>query len=64
MEINKKHLGSIVTINKITFNTLTAKPIHYQFYYDNGFAHLFVVEEVTEEVIPTPKKNASKKQNK
>lgn len=60
MEINKKYLGSIVTINKITFNTLTAKPIHYQFYYDNGFAHLFVTEEVT----PTPKKNASKKQNK
>lgn len=62
MEINKKYIGSIVTINKITFNTLTAKPIHYQYYFDNGFAHLFVVEELTKEV--TPKTNAKKRKNK
>lgn len=45
MKINDKFMGSIFTIGNISFNTMTAKPKDYKYYYDNGFSHLFEQEE-------------------
>jgi len=60
MEINKIYKGSIVTIGKITFNTLTANEKDYQYYFDNGFSYLFIEGKVVKEEVINKLEQAKK----
>lgn len=46
MEIKKKYKNKVMSNGKVgRFNTKDIAPKEYQYYYDNGFAHIFTVKK-------------------
>lgn len=70
LQLKKQFIGAKVTlttkIGQITFDSNINNESEYEWYYNNGFAHLFEVSEIIESIEteqPKPKKYKGIKQN-
>jgi len=61
MRIKEQYQGMAITRGGVMLNLKTLKEENYQYYYNNGFADIFEMEEIIEE---KPKANTKKKKTK